>query len=92
MLQVAAENQIPVMASDPDSVKRGATFAVANDQYQVGQETGRLVVKILNGTHPSQIPVERVKRLALYLNESALKKLQLQASAFAGQGLPIVRY
>lgn len=92
LLQVAEENQILTMASDPDSVKRGATFAVANDQYQVGVETAKLVMKILAGTHPSQIPVERVKGLALYVNEAALKKMQLQDSVFTHQALPLVRY
>ncbi|MEN8236987.1 MAG: ABC transporter substrate-binding protein [Pseudomonadota bacterium] len=92
LLKVAEENHIPTMASDPDSVKRGATFAVANDQYQVGQETGRLILQVLTGTPPGQIPVERVKGLALYLNEVALKKMHLQDSVFTQQKIPLVRY
>ncbi len=78
IIQVSVDKKIPIMASDPDSVNRGATMAVANDQYDVGRETGKLVIRILQGAAPAQISVVSVKKAALYVNEDSVKRLGLE--------------
>lgn len=58
VVKIAHQAQMPVYASDPESVQRGADAAFANDQYKVGQETGKLVARALRGE--SFIPIQKV--------------------------------
>ena len=76
ILRVTNAERIPVFTSDPDSIKRGAVGAVANDQYLVGRETGKLVVQILKGKTPAQLLSQFVKVSKEYLNAKVLEALK----------------
>ena len=75
LLGVTNEFKVPVFTSDPDSVKRGAVAAVANDQYDVGRRTGALVARVLRGESPHTIAVTAVHVEKLYFNSKASKKM-----------------
>lgn len=49
LIQVANENEIPVIASDPSSAARGAVLAQGLDYMQEGRDAGRLAVAYLAG-------------------------------------------
>ncbi|MEI6628238.1 MAG: ABC transporter substrate-binding protein [Alphaproteobacteria bacterium] len=57
VIQTARQHNIPVFCSDPESVKRGAKAAIAPDQYEMGIEAGKMVVRILKGEKGHHIPV-----------------------------------
>ncbi|MCX7343733.1 MAG: ABC transporter substrate-binding protein [Proteobacteria bacterium] len=57
VIQTARQHNIPVFCSDPESVKRGAKEAIAPDQYEMGIEAGKMVVRILKGEKGHHIPV-----------------------------------
>jgi len=57
VVQVANQANIPVFTSDPESLERGATAALAHDQYDIGVKTGELIVRILKGENAQDIPV-----------------------------------
>lgn len=57
VIQTAKQYNIPVFCSDPESVKRGAKAAIAPDQYQMGIEAGKMVVRILKGEKGHHISV-----------------------------------
>jgi putative ABC transport system substrate-binding protein len=71
IIKVAEQNKIPLVAGDPDSVKRGAVAAYGFDYYDLGKQTGEMAAKVLAGTPISQIPVEFAKNLQLSINEKA---------------------
>ena len=71
IIKVAEQNKMPLVAGDPDSVKRGAVAAYGFDYYDLGKQTGAMAAKILSGTPPGQIPVEFAKNLQLSINEKA---------------------
>ena len=71
IIKVAEQNKMPLVAGDPDSVKRGAVAAYGFDYYDLGKQTGAMAAKILSGTAPGQIPVEFAKNLQLSINEKA---------------------
>ncbi len=56
-IQTAGQYNIPVFCSDPESVKRGAKAAIAPDQYEMGIEAGKMVVRILKGEKGHHISV-----------------------------------
>ena len=57
VIQTANQIGIPVFCSDPESVKRGAKAAIAPDQYEMGREAGKMVVRIIKGEKGHHIPV-----------------------------------
>lgn len=57
VIQTAGQYNIPVFCSDPESVKRGAKAAIAPDQYEMGIEAGKMVVRILKGEKGHHISV-----------------------------------
>lgn len=77
IVSVANDAKIPVFVSDTDIVDQGAVAALGPNQYQVGRETGKMVVAILKGTPPSAIPVGFLEKLEFFLNEDALVKVNL---------------
>lgn len=68
LYQVAKEGKIPLLASDTDSVARGAVAALGVNYYDLGRETGKIVGRILNGEKPGDIPVYVPQSLDLYVS------------------------
>jgi putative ABC transport system substrate-binding protein len=75
VVKVGVDNQIPVYAGDTDSVARGAVAALGFNYYDVGRQTGKIVVRVLKGEKPGDIPVEGVKITELYVNPGAAEKM-----------------
>jgi putative tryptophan/tyrosine transport system substrate-binding protein len=75
VVKVGVDNQIPVYAGDTDSVARGALAALGFNYYDVGRQTGKIVVRVLKGEKPGDIPVEGVKITELYVNPGAAEKM-----------------
>lgn len=57
ILKTAQIHNIPIFCSDPESVTRGCQAAIATDQYEMGIETGKMVVRILQGENITNIPI-----------------------------------
>ena len=71
MVAVARDAKIPLIASDPDSVKRGAVAALGMNYYDMGRQAGKVVDRILKGEKPGAIASETGKSTKLVLNETA---------------------
>lgn len=74
MVRVAQESKLPLVASDTESVSRGAVAALGMDSYHVGRQTGKLVDRILKGEKPGAIAPEAANKLSLAVNPGAAKK------------------
>lgn len=74
MYKVAVENKIPLLASDTDSVKRGAVAALGVNYHDMGVSTGKMVARILKGEKPGDIAPQRVGKLDLYLSKKHAKE------------------
>jgi putative ABC transport system substrate-binding protein len=75
VVKVGIDNQVPVFAGDTDSVPRGAVAAVGFNYYDIGRQTGKMVVRILKGEKPGDIAVEGVEITELYVNPVMAKKM-----------------
>jgi putative ABC transport system substrate-binding protein len=71
IIKVAEQNQMPLVAGDPDSVKRGAVAAYGFDYYDLGKQTGAMAAMVLSGTPIADIPVQFAENLQLSVNEKA---------------------
>lgn len=74
LVKVGNEAKIPLIASDTDSVKRGAIAAVGINYHDLGLQTGRMVVRILKGEKPGAIASETSSKPELYVNPGAAQK------------------
>ncbi|MBZ9790670.1 ABC transporter substrate-binding protein [Rhizobium sp. 3T7] len=72
---VAEESKLPLFTADTDSVSRGAIAALGFNYYDVGKQTGEIVVRILKGENPGDIPVKVAAGSDLVVNKGAATKM-----------------
>jgi len=75
VIKVGAENRIPVFAGDTDSVGRGAIAALGFNYYDIGRQTGEIVLRVLRGEAPGDIPVRVARGTDLFVNPGAASKM-----------------
>ena len=71
LVKVGIDTKTPLVASDTDSVKRGAIAAIGIDYYQHGVQAGELAVRLLKGEKPGDIAPQKTTDLSLFLNHKA---------------------
>ncbi|MFD1244507.1 ABC transporter substrate-binding protein [Paralysiella testudinis] len=69
LYKVAVENKLPLVASDTDSVKRGAVAALGINYHDMGVATGKVVARILKGEKAGDIAPQRMDKLDLYVSK-----------------------
>lgn len=74
LVKVCNDAKIPLLASDADSVKRGAIAALGVSYYDLGRQTGKVVVRILKGEKPGNIASATSSKPELFLNAIAAHK------------------
>lgn len=74
LIKVADQAKIPVIAADTDMVRRGAVAALGLNYYDIGRQTGRMVVRILRGESAGKIASEVSTSLDLHLSKGAARK------------------
>lgn len=77
-ITVAEEAKLPLFTADTDSVARGAMAALGFNYYDVGKQTGEVVVRVLKGEKPGDIDVEVAKGTDLVVNLGAAKKMGVE--------------
>lgn len=74
LVKVGIDAKVPLIASDTDSVVRGAIAAVGINYRDLGVQTGRMVVRILKGEKPGEIASETSDNVELFVNPGAAQK------------------
>ena len=74
LVKVGNDMKIPLIASDTDSVKRGAIAALGVNYHDLGLQTGRIVVRILEGEKPGDIKPQTSEKIQLFVNPAAAEK------------------
>lgn len=80
IVNVANKGKIPVFVSDTDMVKDGAVGALGPNQYELGRQTGKMVIKILNGEKVGNLPIEFPRKMQFVLNKKAITGIGLAIS------------
>lgn len=75
VIKVGIENGIPVYSGDTESVNRGTIAALGFNYYDIGRQTGKVVLRILKGEKPGDIPVRIADGTDLFVNPAAAKKM-----------------
>ncbi|QNP48848.1 ABC transporter substrate-binding protein [Diaphorobacter aerolatus] len=74
LVKVGQDAKLPLIASDTDSVKRGAIAALGVNYKDLGMQTGAIVVRLLKGEKPGAIKPEVSNKTELYVNPGAAEK------------------
>ncbi|GAA4904602.1 ABC transporter substrate-binding protein [Tessaracoccus lubricantis] len=71
LVQVAEQKSVAVFASDESTMERGAAAGLSVNYTQQGKDAAAVLLKMLEGTPASEIPVETQKQFDLFVNEEA---------------------
>ncbi|MFT2797445.1 ABC transporter substrate-binding protein [Serratia sp. N21D137] len=74
LVGIANQAKIPLIASDNSVAKRGAAAALGMSYYDLGRQTGKIVVRLLEGEKPGAIAPEVGNKLSLSVNPAAAQK------------------
>jgi putative ABC transport system substrate-binding protein len=77
IIKSATSVRIPVYVSDTDSVAIGALAALGPNQYNVGRQTGKMIIRVLKGADINTQEIEFPDKSDLYLNLAAAAKIGL---------------
>nr|WP_092472724.1 ABC transporter substrate-binding protein [Desulfotruncus arcticus] len=80
VLQVAEENKIPVIAGESNSVEEGALATVGIDYYKLGEQTGEIALRVLQGEKPQDMAVESQKDKNIVINLKAAERMGVTVS------------
>ncbi len=78
VVKVGMDAQVPVFAGDTDTVSRGAVAAVGYDYFDLGRQTGDIIVRILKGEKPGSIDVKMAKGTNLFVNPKMARKMGIK--------------
>ncbi|MBY4675194.1 ABC transporter substrate-binding protein [Marinobacterium arenosum] len=77
-IKVGIDAQIPVFSADTDSVERGSVAALGFNYADLGRQTGEMVLRVLNGEQPGQIPVQIAEGTNLYVNTKTARMMGVE--------------
>ena len=78
IVSLATKAKKPVFVSDTDAVEGGALAALGPDQYEIGLQTGEMIVRILQGQKFASQDLEFPNSTKLYVNISVAKNLGIE--------------
>ncbi len=67
---IMRQKKIPYFTNGPSDVDKGAFLSIGADYYEVGRETGRMAVRVINGEDPAQIPIKNYAPETMYINQA----------------------
>ena len=79
-------SRIPEASNTMDTVRNGALCSIAIDGFISGEETAGLLLQILRGVKPSQIPLARTERGLRLINRSRARMLDIKIPPFLVPG------
>ncbi len=77
IIDLATKSRLPAMYTNTRFVEAGGLMAYGEDRSEMFRRAAEIVDKILKGTKPADIPVERPKKFDLVINLKAAKQIGL---------------
>jgi len=70
--------RLPLIVHDESLLRSGALASYGTDVRLLGEQVAKLVIKVLKGVKPSELPIETPDRLALKINRNSAKAMGLK--------------
>lgn len=81
VVQVGQNNSLPIFSGDTDGVRKGAIAGISFSYYDIGRQTASMVIKVLKGKNPEDLPVEFVDVVKLFVNPTSAEKMGVSLPA-----------
>ena len=78
IINIANKSKKPVFVSDVDAVDQGALLALGPNQYDLGKQTGKIIVELLKGVDPAKIQVAYPAKTDLVINLKAASNIGIE--------------
>ena len=78
LIAKAKQERLPLIVNEESRVQAGALASYGTEYRSLGAQAARLVVKVLKGTKPAEIPIETPDPLVLTINRSTAKAIGLK--------------
>ena len=91
VVKVTDKFKVPVFPSADTMVADGGVLGLGVDQYQIGVQTAKVIVEILNGKNPADTPVVLANKGVTYLNEAKAKELGIEIPASIKEKSQIIK-
>ncbi len=75
VIQVGKDNDVPVFGGDTEAVNKGAIAGLSLNYDDVGRQTGDMVIQVLKGSRPGDLPVKFVEVMRLSVNPASAKQM-----------------
>ena len=86
LIDKATKDKLPLSVHEESMVREGALVSYGNDFRLIGVQAAKIVVKILKGVQPSEIPIETPEHPVLVVNRTTAKTIGFKIpSAFLEQ-------
>lgn len=76
--QVFTEAKVPFYVGADSMVKDGAFATYGVDYEYLGQETAKMIIEIINGADPAEMPVRTMDEMAIYINSQTAESMGLK--------------
>ena len=80
--KVSNEYNIPFYATVASAINDGALATLSLDFYEMGKETARLALEVLNGKDPKKMPIRASKNPMITINAKIANSLNIDLSPF----------
>ncbi|ADO83992.1 ABC transporter substrate-binding protein [Ilyobacter polytropus] len=80
VIQKADQGKVPVIGATKPYVYQGAVATEGIEDYQVGYQTGEMLVRYLQGEKIEDMPYETVKNSSLYINRKKSQEYNIKIS------------
>ncbi|GAB4116339.1 MAG: ABC transporter substrate-binding protein [Candidatus Caldatribacteriota bacterium] len=83
IVKVCNQEKIALVVADPSLVDKGALASYGIDYFNLGKKSGEMALKVIKGTKPSEIPIQKMDKeeeLQFVINLKAAKILNLSIS------------
>ncbi len=78
ILLFSFRNRIPFVGLSNNWVKAGALYALTLDYYDLGQQSGEIAFKVLNGSPAKSIPPTRPRKIMYSLNLKTAQHMKIE--------------
>lgn len=79
--QVATENGIPTIVGEEGMVNAGGLATYGLNYYELGKQTAKMAVEVLEGKKPADMPIQYLDKCDLKVNEDTANKLGIKIPA-----------
>lgn len=78
VVQVANENKIPLISGESSVVEAGGLGTIGINYKNLGEQTGEMALRVLQGENPAEMPIESQKDFDVDINQETAELLSIE--------------